>query len=101
MPAQYGPLSPQPAEECLLQTPQWDFSWQRFYTYDAEITDLPLLTGGDVLEMRCTYDNSLGNPFVRDALREQGMDAPRDVVLGEETLDEMCLGAFTLLYKSP
>jgi hypothetical protein len=44
--------------------------------------------------MQCRYDNSMGNPNVRDALREQGLDAPRDVSMGEATLDEMCLGVF-------
>ena len=42
--------------------------------------------------MRCTYNNSMSNPFVAAALAEQGLDGPVDVYLGEETLDEMCLG---------
>jgi hypothetical protein len=100
-PTQYGPLPDQPADECLLETPSWDFDWQRFYTYDVPVTSLPLVMPGDVFEIRCRYDNSMDNPFVRRALAEQGLDRPRDVVLGETTLDEMCLGAFTLLYKQP
>jgi hypothetical protein len=39
------------------------------------------------------------NAFVADALFEQGLTAPRDVVLGEETLDEMCLGVFGMDQK--
>ena len=88
----------QPAEECLLQTPHWDFNWQRGYRYDAPLDELPTAGPGDVLQFRCTYDNSLDNPFVRDALDEQGLTEPREVRLGEESLDEMCLGAFAVAY---
>jgi hypothetical protein len=88
----------QPAEECLLQTPDWDFNWQRGYLYDAPLDELPTVKSGDTLDFRCTYDNSLANPFVREALDAQGLTAPRDVVLGEETLDEMCLGVFGVAY---
>ncbi|MEQ9498046.1 MAG: hypothetical protein RIT81_14340 [Deltaproteobacteria bacterium] len=95
----YGAIADQPAEECLLQTPAWDFEWQRFYEYDVSIAELPFVRPGDTFELRCTYDNSMDNPFVREALDEQGLTAPRDVVLGEETLDEMCLLAVTFLYK--
>ena len=82
------------AEECLLQTPRWDFQWQRGYNYAADLDDLPRVHPGDKVSLRCTYDNSLGNPFVVQALAEQGLDAPKDVHLGESTLDEMCLGVF-------
>jgi hypothetical protein len=33
----------------------------------------------------------MANPFVVKALNEQGLAAPQDVTLGEQTLDEMCL----------
>ncbi len=84
-------------EECLIQTPNWDFNWQRVYDYDAPVEDLPRIDYGDSLVMRCTYDNSLDNPFVVDALDEQGLTEPNDVLLGDETLDEMCLGLFGIL----
>jgi hypothetical protein len=80
--------------ECLLQTPKWDFDWQRVYYYDTELASAPIIRPGDVLRLRCTYDNSMDNEAVRNALDEQGLDAPVDVKLGEATLDEMCLGAF-------
>jgi hypothetical protein len=80
--------------ECLVQTPAWDFNWQRLYYYDAPVTNTPTVNAGDIIQMRCTYDNSMGNPFVRDALAERGETEPVDVRLGEETLDEMCLGVF-------
>jgi len=84
-------------DECLIQTPNWDFNWQRVHDYDAPIEQLPTIDQGDSLRMRCTYDNSLNNPFVVDALAEQGLSEPSDVYLGDETLDEMCLGLFGIL----
>lgn len=83
-----------PAEECLLQTPRWDFQWQQGYDYAADLDALPRVHPGDSVSLRCTYDNSLANPYVVQALAEQGLDAPEDVHLGESTLDEMCLGVF-------
>lgn len=97
----YPDLADQPAQECLLQTPGWNFEWQRFYEYDARIEDLPFVMSGDTFKLTCKYDNSMANPFVREALAEQGLDAPREVVLGDETLDEMCLLAVTFFYKAP
>jgi hypothetical protein len=91
----------EPKEECLLHTPQWDFNWQRGYLYDAALQDLPTVGPNDTLKLRCIYDNSMDNPFVREALAEQDLDAPRDVVLGEESLDEMCLGVFGVAYRVP
>lgn len=78
-------------ETCMLQTPRWDFNWQRQYLYDAPVEELPEVLPGDVVEVRCTYDNTLTNPGVAEALAEVGLDAPQDVTLGEGTLDEMCL----------
>jgi hypothetical protein len=89
----------EPTEECLLETPRWDFNWQRAYVYDTPIDQAPSAKSGDVLSLRCSYDNSMQNPFVVEALGEQGLSAPRDVVLGEETLDEMCLGVFGMAQK--
>ncbi|MFV8751997.1 hypothetical protein ACNOYE_15735 [Nannocystaceae bacterium ST9] len=85
-------------EECLIQTPNYSFEWQRGYRYDAPLDQVPTLRAGDTLSMRCNYDNSMSNPHVVDALAEQGLDAPIDVFLGEETLDEMCLGVFGIAY---
>src|SRR5690606_30618597 len=74
--------SPDPGEdstECLIQTPGWDFNWQRTYSYDAPFDDVPRITSGDQIYLRCTYNNSMSNPFVVQALAEQGLDAPQDV----------------------
>lgn len=81
-------------EECLIQTPRYSFEWQRGYRYDAPLDQVPTLRAGDVLSMRCNYNNSMSNPYVVEALAEQDLGAPIDVYLGEETLDEMCLGVF-------
>jgi hypothetical protein len=91
----------QPEEECLLQTPQWDFTWQRFYSYDAPLEKLPQVRAGDVISLRCTYDNTLQNPFLQRALAEQRLSSPIDVRLGESTLDEMCLTALPLVHLNP
>lgn len=86
------PSADEPAEECLVETPAWDFNWQRGYMYDAPVADLPTVSTGDILHIRCVYNNTMSNRFVQDALSQQGLSAPQDVYLGESTLDEMCLG---------
>lgn len=92
-----NPSAKQPAQECLVETPKWDFNWQRWYLYDTDIANLPTVTQGDVLRMHCEYNNTLENPFVAEALKQQSLAAPKDVVLGEMTLDEMCLGVAGVL----
>jgi hypothetical protein len=92
------PAPGEPAEECLFKTPQWDFNWQRTYFYDAPMASLPTIGDGDVISLACRYDNTLDNPFVQLALDDAGLDEPVDVFLGEETLDEMCLAGFAILF---
>lgn len=87
-------------EECLVQTPAWDFNWQRSYGFDATYDELPTINPGDTVYMRCLYDNSMANPFVVEALDDQGLDAPVDVRLGDDTLDEMCLGVLGIMYPN-
>lgn len=86
--------------ECLLQTPRYDFEWQRQYVYDGTLDEVPRVRAGDEIYLRCNYNNSLSNAHVADALAEQGLDAPVDVFLGEETLDEMCLGVFGIAFPN-
>ncbi|MCA9705553.1 MAG: hypothetical protein KDK70_06890 [Myxococcales bacterium] len=88
------------SEDCLVQTPDWDFDWQRFYEYDAPIEQAPRVFSGDTVRVRCTYDNTLDNPGVVEALGQQGLEAPVEVRLGEETLDEMCLGVYGIAYPN-
>ena len=87
--------------ECLIETPRWDFNWQRGYGYDAETReDLPTFRNGDVMRLHCEYDNTLDNPAVAEALAARGLDAPVDVHLGEDTLDEMCLVGVGVMYPN-
>gem|GEM_PF-402211 len=88
--------SDQPAQECLINAPKYSFEWQRFYQYDAPFDQLPLIAPGSVMSIDCTYNNSMSNPLIQSALSRLGMSAPTDVVLGDETLDEMCLVALLL-----
>lgn len=92
--------SPEKGQECLVQTPDWNFAWQRGYYYDTPIESLSRILPGDVLEMRCKYDNTMQNPYVVRALKDQKLQSPVDVYLGESTLDEMCLAAVSVLYKT-
>jgi hypothetical protein len=86
-------------QDCLVQTPNYSFEWQRGYAFDAPLDEVPTALPGDFLYLRCKFNNSMSNPYVVDALGEQGLDAPVDVYLGEETLDEMCLGVFGVAYS--
>lgn len=89
----------QAAQECFFDSPAYDFNWQRIYQYDAAVEDLPIVRPGDILKFECTYDNSMGNSALTDALAYQGLDEPVDVFLGDTTLDEMCLLVLSTLYK--
>jgi hypothetical protein len=95
------PAAGEPARECLVETPRWDFNWQGGYSYLAPYEQLPLMNPGDVIRMRCIYDNTLKNKFLAQALEDQGQAAPVDVALGEDTLDEMCLASIGLIYPNP
>lgn len=95
------PRADEEARECLIHTPKWNYNWQGRYYYDASYEDFPQMDDGDVLRIRCIYDNSTDNPFVRKALAELGLPAPIDVKLGENTLDEMCLGGINIIYPNP
>jgi len=87
-------------DSCLLQTPEWDFNWQQFFEYDVAAGKAPILYPGDSIWLRCTYDNTLDNPALREALRESDLADPVDVTLGEGTLDEMCLFALGVVLEN-
>jgi len=95
------PREGQPAKECLLGTPKYDFNWQRGYDYDEPTEKLPEAGPGDKLRFTCTYDNTTANKHVRKALAEMQMASPAEIKLGEQTLDEMCLVIPQLLVKNP
>ncbi len=95
-----NPTATDPANECLLQVPQWNFNWQRGYQYDADITALPLVSPGDEIVSRCTYDNTMNNALLAASIVEGGGNQTNPVNLGETTNDEMCLGAFWYVYPT-
>ena len=85
-----APADGEPASECLLGVPKYDFSWQRTYSYDAPIEQLPIIRGGDTLRITCTYDNTRDNRNLARALNERRISTPPAVRLGGDSLDEMC-----------
>ena len=62
--------------DCALDIPRWDFNWQRDYYFRNPIQ----VRGGDTVRLECTWDNP----------------TDQDVIWGDGTDDEMCLGV-TLL----
>jgi hypothetical protein len=70
-----------PRSKVLLDIPRWDFHWQNAYTLVRAVEASP----GDVVRVTCRHDVS-----------KRGTDgspaAPRYVLWGEGTTDEMCLG---------
>lgn len=86
-------------ETCLLHTPNWDFSWQRIYEYDAPADQAIRVRSGDRIRLDCVYDNTLANPGVVSALAELGLTEPVDVGQGDGTLDEMCITGIGIAVK--
>jgi Copper type II ascorbate-dependent monooxygenase, C-terminal domain len=75
-------------ERTLLHIPAWDFHWQDVYYLRKPIAVGP----GDTIRVRCTFDNSKADqPVVGPAQL-----APRYVLWGEGTTDEMCLGMLSV-----
>ena len=68
----------------LLHIPKWDFHWQDVY-FLAQPVDA---SAGDTVRVTCRFDNSRDAQPVVDGKRL----APRYVLWGEGTTDEMCLG---------
>lgn len=99
-----SPNAAQPPQECLVQTPYWDFGAQRNYLYDLPFDALPTIATGDTLTLRCTYDNNVTNEHLVDHLKwEQGVTLPEevkfaDVLAGESSTEEMCVVLLGVLY---
>jgi hypothetical protein len=91
-----NPAGADPAKECLINAPNYDFNWQRGYAYNATVEELPRMYTKDKIKITCVYDNSMDNRHVAEALADAKKTAPDDVVMGEDTLNEMCLAGFTL-----
>jgi predicted CxxxxCH...CXXCH cytochrome family protein len=72
-----------PRARTLLHIPGWDFHWQDVYYLAQPVDAEP----GDVVRVTCRFDNSARNQPVVGRSRL----APRYVLWGEGTTDEMCL----------
>jgi hypothetical protein len=83
------PRSSEPPNECLLST-KYDFNWQRTYTYDAPLEQVPLVRPGDKIRITCTYDNTMSNKNIARAMSELRRSSPMDIHLGGRSTDEMC-----------
>ena len=82
-------LNPGTAKErTLLHIPAWDFHWQDVYYLRKPVTVGPF----DPIRVSCRFDNS------RDAQPVVGAKqlAPRYVLWGEGTTDEMCLAMLSV-----
>ncbi len=73
-----------PRAQTLLHIPRWDFHWQDAYYLEHPVDADP----GDTIRVSCRFDNSkAAQPVVGGKPL-----APRYVLWGEGTTDEMCLG---------
>lgn len=71
---------------CLIDIPEWDFHWQDAYRLAPSVT----LQAADIATITCNWDNSPANqPWVGGVQQD-----PVDVMWGEGSRDEMCLGIF-------
>jgi hypothetical protein len=99
-----SPNAAQPPQECLVQTPRWDFHSQRNYLYDLPFEALPTIATNDLLKLRCTYDNNVTNErLVQQLMWEQGVATPdevvfSDVLAGESSTEEMCVVLLGVVY---
>jgi hypothetical protein len=73
-----------PGARTLLHIPHWHFHWQDAYYLEKPIDVSP----GDTIRVSCRYDNSAQ---AQPVLKGKQL-APRYVLWGEGTTDEMCLG---------
>lgn len=95
-----APRGSDPQNECLANG-KWNFDWQRTYIYDTALATLPTLRPGDVIDVRCKWNNTMANPFVQRLLHDEGLVAPIDLALGEGSTDEMCLEIFGFAIDAP
>ena len=82
-----------PRARVLLHIPHWHFHWQDAYYLEQPIDAAP----GDTIRVTCRFDNSAqAQPVVKGRPL-----APRYVLWGEGTTDEMCLGLLQVADRSP
>jgi mono/diheme cytochrome c family protein len=90
-----------PKTECLANG-NWNFDWQRTYTYDTTLDKLPSIAAGDIVDIKCRWNNTISNPFVQRMLIDSDLPPqPIDITIGEQTTNEMCLEIFGLAINAP
>jgi len=71
-------------EECLVNVNDWNFEWQRYYSYDSQQPDVILDPRNDSVAIHCEYNipatDAAGNPLV--------------VNEGSNSSDEMCVNFY-------
>ena len=82
-----------PRAQTLLHIPHWSFHWQDSYYLAQPVDAGP----GDTIRVSCRFDNS---PAAQPVLHGTQL-APRYVVWGEGTTDEMCLGLLQVAARTP
>ena len=75
-----------------LDIPAWDFHWQGTYQLKTPIKILAT----DTLTVRCTWDNSASNRMAHGQ-----SPTPTNVMWGEGTQAEMCIGTMTVVDRLP
>ena len=78
-------------QQTLLHIPAWDFHWQDVYYLVHPVAVGP----GDTIRVSCSFDNSRAAQPVIGTKQL----APRYVVWGEGTTDEMCLGMLSVAMR--
>jgi tetratricopeptide (TPR) repeat protein len=81
---------PDGRKEWLMRIADWDFNWQREYTYAEPMT----FPKGTALYMRVTYDNTAENP-------RNPHHPPQRVLIGRDTFNEMAQVFFQVLAVNP
>lgn len=89
-----------PQAECIANG-GWNFDWQRTYTLAAPFDLLPTIAKGDIVDIKCTWNNTLDNPFLPRLLSDIHRGAPFDVTFGEQTTNEMCLTIMGIAMPTP
>jgi hypothetical protein len=81
----YTAFYPDGTKEVLLETPEYDFNWQSYYSYKEP----KLIPKGTRIEVELVFDNSPENA------ERAGFNPNRAVRFGGPTTDEMDLGWYT------
>lgn len=89
--AKYTAYYPDGTSEMLLNTPDYDFNWQREYFYKNP-KEIP---AGTRIEFEIVYDNSQENA------ERVGFNPARAIKFGGPTTDEMDLGWYTFAMSDP